>query len=120
MLFSFFACSSTRKIWQKDEIRNTLDTDKPFHLYTYNSKTYFFNTSSQYQISNDTIIGKGQVVADDSLGSIEDVRISIDKILKIELEEFDGEKTAILVVSIVGTGFLIYHFLKNATESMIM
>ena len=116
MFFSFFACMSTRKLTQKDEIRTTLESGNRFYLYTDNSEIYYFDSPQQYQISNDTIVGLGQVVNDSSSGSNEYVRIAIENISKIKVKKYDEAKTGKMigvVLAVAVTGYLYYSMIDD-------
>ncbi len=115
MFFSFFACTSTRKITKKDEIRKTLEMGEIIYLYTDNSKSYKFFGSYHYKVSKDTLIGRGRVLPISPYTSTEDVRIAIEKIPKIEVKEYDVTKTMILIGGIVVLGIIIHVEVSNMT-----
>ena len=66
MFYSFMSCSSTIMISKKDEIKDAFGKDESFYLYTKNSETFYFHSPYQYKISNDTLVGSGHVVTDNS------------------------------------------------------
>jgi hypothetical protein len=115
MFFSFIACTSTRKITKKDEIRNTLEMGEDIYLYTENSKSYKFFGPYHYEVSKDTLFGRGRVLPISPYTSTEDVRIAIEKIPKIEAKEYDGTKTMILIGGVVILGIVIYNEITNMT-----
>jgi len=126
MFLSFFACTSTKKITQKDDIKTTFESDNrfyqsldnSFYLYTDDFDIYYFNSPYQLQISNDRLVGRGQVVTENSLGSREHVKIAVENISKIEVEEFDGVKTTIFIGAVAATVYLFYYIGKSSLENM--
>jgi len=117
ILCSFTACHSTKIVLQKDEIKDVLETDQGFYLYTENYETYYFLSPYHYRIVNDTLVGTGQVVIDKSMRSSEYVKIAIEDITKIEIEELDGTRTVIAVVAvglIVGTVYFMLYLMASS------
>jgi hypothetical protein len=115
---SFFACISTREITQKDEIRTILESDNRFFLYVDNNETYYFESPYSYQILNDTLIGVGRIVIDSSIGKTKRVKVELEGLQKLEVEKFDGIRTALGVGTVAVIGYFIYEIVDSSLDNM--
>ena len=120
MFYSFMACYSSKVVSQKDEIKDVFGMDEGFYLYTKNSETYYFHSPFLYMISNDKLVGSGQVVIDNSIGPSEHVKIAIEDITKIEVEELDGTRTTVAAVVAVASVIALYYIVKSQDDKHII
>lgn len=109
MVFSCFACYSTRLVNQEDEIRNILKEKEGIYLLTtQSSEIYIFlNYKHKCVFENDTLYGRAKRIASESWQKFEQVKFPVSDIATIEIQEIDGTMTGIVIVSI-GVGICIF------------
>jgi hypothetical protein len=110
------SCTSIGEITQKDEIRTTLESENRFFLHSDNNEIYYFDWPYRYKVSNDTLVGRGRIIIDNSKGKTKRVKVDLENIQKLEVEEFDGAKTALGVGAVVAIGYVIYYLIDNSLK----
>jgi len=115
---SLISCVSTREIREKDEMRTTLESDKRFFLYTDDKEIYYFESPYSYQLLNDTLIGVGRCVVDNPKVKTRRVKIELNHIQKLDVEEVDGMKTVLGVGAVGGIVYIIYYLIDSSLNNM--
>jgi hypothetical protein len=123
LCYSWLGCYVSKKetITENDELQNVLPEGDKLYLMKKDSTLYFFNAKT-YTIVNDTLKGKGQRVIYNQKQSPEHFEISINDILKVEIDYIEEHplmwrpstetKIIILAIGSVVTAILIAIFLE--------
>jgi hypothetical protein len=67
---------------------------------------------------SDTLIGWGKIVIDDSKGKTKKVKVELNHIQKLDVEEVDGMKTVLGVGAVGGIVYIIYYLIDSSLNNM--
>ena len=109
LCYCWFGCYVSKKktITEKVELQDVLPKGEKLNLMKRDSTVYFFNAKT-YTIVNDTLQGKGQRVIHKQKQSPEQFKISVNDILKVEIDYIEehplmwrpSTETKIIIIAI--------------------